>query len=380
MTQDNNKYAQLALLPTGFRDILPAKAAHMTKIIVSLLQDFQSSGYQRVIPPLVEFEESLFSQTLQSTNLQSFRIFDSQTQKQMAIRSDITLQISRLAATRLSKSPRPLRLSYWGDVLRVQGASARPERQLSQAGLELIGIDTAEADAEIIILTVQALNSLGIIDMSIDFVLPTLIPTLLKTFEKRSEIILLNEAIYHKDRAAILKYGQEATPILISLLDCCGPIEKVLSQFQSLALSEPLRSMQVRLQEVVSLVRIAHPKLEITLDLMERQGFEYHTGLAFTFFTQGFPIEIGRGGRYYSFGETATGVTLYPDYLMEVTPPPVSKKKVYIPLGTDSLVAQKFRSDGWITIFGLDKNSPWEEARRLDCQFIYEKGSIQALS
>ena len=129
---------QSGLLPTGLSDVLYPDAKIQAKTIEKLLDVFSNFGYLRVKPPLVEYEETLLSDgpgiVLKDS---TFRIMDPLSQKMMALRSDVTAQISRIASTRLSHLPRPLRLSYSGDVLRVKGDSFNMERQKTQVGAEL---------------------------------------------------------------------------------------------------------------------------------------------------------------------------------------------------------------------------------------------------
>ena len=159
---------QKGLLPAGLSDILYPKAQVQAKKIENLLDVFSDYGYLRVKPPLVEYEETLLSDGPGTVLKDStFRIMDPLSQKMMALRSDVTAQISRIASTRLSHLTRPLRLSYSGDVLRVKGDSFNTERQKTQVGAELIGLENEFCDAEIILICLKALKSINIenIDM-----------------------------------------------------------------------------------------------------------------------------------------------------------------------------------------------------------------------
>ena len=97
----------------------------------------------------------------------------------MGLRADMTPQVARIATTRLAHAPRPLRLSYAGQCLRVRGSQLAPERQVAQAGIELIGADSPEADAEIVLVGAEALAAVGLTRLSFDLTLPTLVPALL---------------------------------------------------------------------------------------------------------------------------------------------------------------------------------------------------------
>ncbi|MBI2235657.1 MAG: ATP phosphoribosyltransferase regulatory subunit, partial [Magnetospirillum sp.] len=168
MTEPANR----ALLPAGLRDILPPDAAHEAAVVDRLLRHFDGQGYERVKPPLIEFEDSLLEGAGSATAGQTFRVMDPLSQKMMGVRADITPQVARIATTRLGTLPRPLRLSYAGQVLRVKGSQLRPERQFAQAGIELIGSDSAAADAEVVALAGEALTELGVQGVSVDLSLP----------------------------------------------------------------------------------------------------------------------------------------------------------------------------------------------------------------
>src|SRR5271155_427425 len=134
--------ARRALLPAGLRDGLPPDAAQRAAVIERLIAEFGAHGYERVEPPLVEFEDSLLPAKASGGpggGPEIFRLMDPLSQRMMGVRADMTIQVARIATTRLASRPRPLRLSYAGDVLRVKGTQLRPERQFVQVGAELIG-------------------------------------------------------------------------------------------------------------------------------------------------------------------------------------------------------------------------------------------------
>ena len=115
-------------------------------------------GYERVKPPLVEFEETLLAGAGSAMASDTFRTMDPISHRMVAVRADMTPQVARIAATRLAHRPRPLRLSYAGQVLRVRGSQMRPERQFGQAGAELIGAAGPAADVEAIAVAGEALD------------------------------------------------------------------------------------------------------------------------------------------------------------------------------------------------------------------------------
>ena len=173
MTSNDNDHR--GLLPAGLADLLPPDAAREARAIDVAIERFAAFGYERVKPPLVEFEESLLGGPGAALGPQTFRLMDPVSQRMMGVRPDMTVQVARIAVTRLKHEPRPLRLSYGGNVIRVRGSALKPERQFAQVGTELIGVDTAEADAEAVLLAVDALRAIGVADLTVDLNLPTLV-------------------------------------------------------------------------------------------------------------------------------------------------------------------------------------------------------------
>src|SRR5947208_13370789 len=121
-----------ALLPAGLYDLLPPEAEIEAEVTARLMGVMASHGYERVKPPLVEFEETLLAGAGAAMASDTFRTTDPTSHHRIGVRADMTPQVARIAATRLSHKPRPLRLSYAGQVLRVKGSEMRPERQVGQ--------------------------------------------------------------------------------------------------------------------------------------------------------------------------------------------------------------------------------------------------------
>src|ERR1700733_475264 len=168
-----------ALLPAGLRDLLPPDAETEAASVEALMEIFAAHGYERVKPPLLEFADSLLAGAGAAVAEQTFRLMDPDSQRMMGLRADTTPQVARIATTRLATAPRPLRLSYAGACLRVRGSQLGPDRQVAQAGVELIGHDSPEADAETILVAAEALAAVGLTRGSFDLTLPMLVPSLL---------------------------------------------------------------------------------------------------------------------------------------------------------------------------------------------------------
>ncbi len=369
-----------ALLPAGLRDVLPPEAELEARSVEAIMDCFAAHGYQRVKPPLLEFAESLFSGSGAATAEQTFRLMDPDSQRMMGLRADTTPQIARLASTRLANAARPLRLAYAGQCLRVRGSHLQPERQIAQAGIELIGHDTAEADAEIILTAVEALATIGLTSISIDLTVPRLVPHLLERIETANHPALAR-ALDRKDAAAVAELGGSIAGTLLQLLEASGPVERAIPMLLAIDLPETSRLQAVRMAETVAAIHRHLPHLSLTADPVEFRGYQYHTGICMTLFAPGRQAELGRGGRYLC-GDTepATGVTLYPDTIMRVAPTRALRPRLYLPFGTAPEQAAACRAQNFATIAGLAPDTaPLEEAARLGCSHVYKDGIITPL-
>lgn len=372
-----------ALLPNGLKDLLPPEARHEAGVMRRLMGVFASHGYGHVDPPLVEYEDTLFAGPGARLSDQCFRIMDPVSQAMMGLRADITPQIARIATTRLKSEPRPLRLAYGGPVLRVRGGQLRPERQFPQTGAELFGPDSAQADGESIALACEAVAAVGAGDISVDVALPTLAPEVIAAFDAPEALRAdLEEALERRDASALGGLDWAGRAVTVGLVRAAGPADAALTALEGLDLPGPARAVATRAAAVVAAVRARTPGLAITLDPVERRGFEYQTGVAFTLFARGVRGELGRGGRYLAGrdGEPAVGFSLYLDSLMRALPPAGPVRRLFVPLGTPAALARALRAEGWVTVAGLAEiPDPRAEAARLGCGHVLEDGAPRAL-
>jgi ATP phosphoribosyltransferase regulatory subunit len=376
-----------ALLPAGLRDVLPPDAAFEAEAVERLMAYFAARGYDRVKPPLIEFEDGLLSGAGVAVASDTFRLMDPVSQRMMGLRADITPQIARIARTRLAGEPRPLRLSYAGEVLRVRGTQLRPERQLAQVGAELIGVASTAADAEIVATAAGALQAIGVAGLSVDLTVPRLVPSVFEAHALDGEAAsAVRAALDHKDPELVAARSGGAAPTLTTLLQATGPADKALARLARIDLPDAAADTRAQLAEVVGLVRAAAPSLRLTVDPVEHRGFEYHTGVGFTIFARGAGTELGSGGSYHvrngdeEAGERATGVTLYVEAALAVIEPAARPRRVLLPAGTPQDIAERLRGDGWITVAALDRGiDAAAEARRLGCGHVLDGGRPRAL-
>jgi ATP phosphoribosyltransferase regulatory subunit len=373
--------AENFLLPAGLGDGLPPEAGFEAAMVERLMTSFARWGYERVKPPLLEFEDSLLAGPGEAMAAHTFRLMDPISQRMMGLRADMTPQVGRIAASRLKKMPRPLRLSYAGQVLRVKGEQMRPERQLGQVGVELIGVEGAAADAEVILLPVEALRALGVPDIAVDINVPRLAPGILADLPaaERADLIA---ALDRKDTARVTERAGPHKDLLLGLLRVVGPVETAMPALLALKLPPVGEVTRANLVATVDLIRKAAPDLTLTIDATDHRGFEYHSGLAFTLLGRGVRGEFGRGGRYVNHaGEAATGFSLYLDTLLATLPMPDRAPRIFVPFGADDAVANALRQDGWVTVRGLSAVSDArQEAKRLLCSHVLKDGRPAAVT
>ena len=374
-----------ALLPAGLRDVLPNDAAFEAEMVERLVAFLAARGYDRVKPPLIEFEDGLLSGAGVAVAPQTFRLMDPVSQRMMGLRADITPQIARIAGSRLALAPRPLRLSYAGEVLRVRGSQLRPERQIVQVGAELIGSAAPTADAEIIVMAVEAIAELGVGGLSVDLTVPRLVPSIFNQHDLPEEDVAnVRAALDRKDSGSVGALAGPAAAALCALLAATGPVDDVLGKLDEIDLPDPAAAERARVAEVVGLVRLLSPDIKLTLDPVEHRGFEYHTGIGFTVFAAGASGDLATGGRFRTRhvdregaeGERATGVTLYVDAILSLLSPTQTPRRLLIPYDAAPSVAAVLREEGWVTVMALEAAIPMAaEAKRLGCShFLAEAG------
>ena len=371
---------QKGLLPAGLSDILYPNAHIQSKIIENLLDVFSSYGYLRVKPPLVEYEETLLSdgpgEVLKDS---TFRVMDPLSQKMLALRADVTAQISRIASTRLSHLSRPLRLSYSGDVLRVKGDSFNMERQKTQVGAELIGPKSEVIDAEIMLVCVKALKSINIDNLTIDINLPFLRKYLL-TGISPSLKHTINQYIDIKDKQSLKKLKFENLNIISELMDLVGDHLNVIKYLQELKSKGILVDIIDHYLTVINIVRKNDKSIKLSIDPLENRGFKYHTGITFTILSDKLKGELAKGGSYNILtGETATGCTIYTEKVYPNLMLNLDKDLVYIPY-LNMKDADEIIKKGYRIVFGSVSNSEFEkEASEMNCKYIWKDNTILKL-
>jgi ATP phosphoribosyltransferase regulatory subunit len=372
------------LLPPGCYDLLPPFARLETELVYSLLSTFEANGYAQASPPLLEYTESLLAGRGAALAPQVFRLMDASAHQVMGLRADITLQIARIAASRLSSAPLPLRLSYAGPVLRAANHNARSGRQLMQAGIELIGPDAPEADAEVILIAAKALQKAGLPAFSIDLNMPGIVLALLESEALDNDTLTeLMQAIAHKDASAIRDFGLAQQEALEGLLAAAGTAEEAMARLKKIHLPPPAVKQAETRERVAALVQTELPdSVSLTMDVTEARGLEYHTGVTFSFFVDGAAAEIGFGGRYRIEGgrerREATGCTLYVNALGRLIPASDLNNRVFIATPTDNATITALQEQGFVTVRALPGYSTDRAAAaELSCTHYFADGRLE---
>jgi len=354
------------LLPEGLEDRLPATSPATTRVSRAILDVMDSHGYDRVVPPTIEFEKSMASRMAGVQSRRMFRFVDPASLRMMAIRSDMTVQVGRIAATGLAAAARPLRLCYSGQVLTIKGAGLDPARERLQLGAELIGSDSVAAAAEIVAIAIEAVRAAGGTGVSVDFTLPDLVDTLAaKALPlERGQVDDVRRELDAKDAGALVAAGGAA---YLPLLEAIGPFVSAIETLARFDVDGVLATRIAALREIAARVGST---ARLTLDPSERHGFEYQSWFGFTIYAEGLRGALGRGGTYailtdHEGSEPATGFSLYPDALIDLlSAGEAQRDTLFLPLGHDGAVADKLRLIGWRTVAALTAS---DDAAALGC-------------
>ena len=308
-----------APLPKGVSDFLPETADKINFIAGRIHRVFDLWGFRRIITPLLEFEEVLALGMGEELRGKTFRFDDRQTGKLLAIPPDITPQVARIVATRMHALPLPHRIYYNGRVLRQAQMQSGRSREIFQSGVELIGLDSPEADAEMVAMAVEVLKDLGFAGFKIDLGQVAFYRGIMEASGLTLPVQrLLQEAIGKKEVTAVRSILEEANAPdrvkeEIALLPRLYGGREVLDQAAGIASNERSKKALDNLAQVLEILDIYGLSEHLTVDLGEIRGLDYHTGVTFEGFVPGLGEAVCSGGRYddltakYGYPAPATG-------------------------------------------------------------------------
>jgi ATP phosphoribosyltransferase regulatory subunit len=294
-------------LPDGVEEVLPAQAAVVERLRRRLLDLYRGWGYQLVIPPLMEFTESLLVGLGEDLDLLTFKMTDQLSGRTLGVRADITPQVARIDAHSLAQEG-VSRLCYAGSVLHARPKTLMASRSPIQLGAELYGDNSLAADVEIVRLMLATLETAGLEQVALDLghvgVYEAVLDSLALTDEQEQTVFSALQRKSVPDLEEALQDADEASrDMVIALADLHGD-DSVLARARELFDERVPRALAAidALQEVAVDVRCQRPDLDIYFDLAELRGYHYHTGIVFAAYVPGHGQALANGGRYDDVG------------------------------------------------------------------------------
>lgn len=298
------------LLPDGIEELLPADARQLEAMRRRLVDQFRLWGYDYVIPPLVEFTDSLLTGSGQDISLLTFKLTDQLSGKTMGIRADITPQVARMDAHSQSHIG-VNRLCYAGHVMHTRPKAQLSSRTPIQAGVELFGEPSLDADIEVLSLLIATLETAGLSKQYLDLGHVGVYRAILKAvdFSTEQESVYL-ELIQSKALPDLKQWLLDQNlneqhlqwlEMLPALAGGVAILEQARMVFESAP--EELHMAIDELEVLAGVIGERYPLAQLYFDLSELRGYNYHTGLVFGAFAPGFGNAIASGGRYDCIGK-----------------------------------------------------------------------------
>lgn len=357
-------------LPENIEDVLPADAAKLERMRRIALDTFAAHGYELVIPPLLEYVESLLSGVGDDMDLATFKLVDQLSGRMMGLRADTTPQVARIDAHVLNRRG-VTRLCYAGSVLHTLPSGLGKSRQPFQVGAELYGHAGLEADIEVQQLMLDTLSAVGVGAVRLDIGQPGIFRSLADAAALApAEREMLFTAVTGKDSATLAEFTADTTnltPEATAMRDAIACLPNLYGQDAEAVIANArqvlpnLPGIKLALEQLEHVAtHFSAQGLAVSLDLGELGGFNYESGIAFAAFTDGAAEAIARGGRYDDIGlvfgraRPATGFSLDLKSLLssveEVAP---TNKVVLAPASPDRAAREAMammRSEGYVVV------------------------------
>ncbi len=378
------------LLPEGVEEILPPKAMKLEQMRRSIIDLLATWGYEFVIPPMIEYLESLLTGTGEDLDLKTFKITDQLSGRLMGIRADMTPQVARIDA-HLLKRDTPTRLCYYGSVLHTRPGKSGETRSPLQLGAELYGHAGVASDIEIVKLMLATLKHVGIAQTYMDIghigVFRTLSTESSLNDEQRAAVF---EALQRKAKDELKAFYKEwnvtdsASNALLDLVDLNGDIS-VLNEAEKL-LKNVSPEVIKYIEEVKTLAGAIKDQFDakINIDLAELRGYHYHTGMVYTAFVPGHGEGVAFGGRYDDVGKAfgrarpATGFSLDVKSLLKYQNNETNTaKKIFAPASDEPSLQNKIdelRASGNIVVQELSGQQGNAEDMNCEQQLVNDNG------
>lgn len=296
------------LLPENIADVLPHTSHLVEQLRREAIDLSISYGYELVIPPMMEFIESLLTSTGSDMDLQTFKLVDQMSGRTLGLRADMTTQVARIDAHILNRQ-HIARLCYAGTTLQTRVRPGIFSREQLQFGAEIYGYPGIQADIEIVRLMIGTLHLAQVGPVTLDVSHAGLLQDILhqKNLDA-ADISMVYQFLQAKDRSGLFTlmsgWDAEAKQTIMSLLDLSGDADEVL-QAARLALPQTQLSQRVLsdLDMFCQGVRANLPEVALNIDLADLDGYQYHTGILCAGYVPNYPVAIARGGRYDQVGQ-----------------------------------------------------------------------------
>jgi ATP phosphoribosyltransferase regulatory subunit len=372
------------LLPENIADVLPSEARKIEELRRVILDNFRLYGYELVMPPMLEYLESLLTGAGQDTNLRTFKLVDQLSGRTMGLRADMTTQVARIDAHLLNRAS-VTRLCYVGSVLHTRPFGLHATREPLQIGAEIYGHAGLEADAEIQELALASLALAGFTQVRLDLchvgVLRALLANDPNAKEGEAELYALLRA---KDlpglQATAAGYQDATRAALLALPNLYGDVSVIARARQVLP---QLPGIAKALDELEALIKLAGGA-SVTIDLADLRGYQYESGAMFAIYVPGLPNAVARGGRYDHVGEAfgrarpATGFSMDLRELARLLPIAERKRSIRAPWGRDPMLRKKIvelRKSGEVVIQNLPGHENDQEEFDCDRAIVLENGN-----
>ena len=333
------------VLPDHIADVLPSEARHIEELRRGLLDTARSYGYELVMPPMLEYLESLLTGTGEALALQTSKLIDQLSGRTMGLRADMTQQVARIDAHLLNRKG-VTRLCYCGPVVHARPDRPRATREPFQFGAEIYGHEGLEADLEALHLALDCLKGAGVKDVIVDLADVRIVRSLLAGVLVDEQVLRgVHAALASKDATELAQltrdFPEASREGLMALLQLYGGME-VLDQ------AEKLLERTVGVRNVLSHLRwlVQHlDGVKVSFDLADLRGYSYYSGTRFAIYVPGGSDALVRGGRYDEVGAVfgrnrpAAGFSLDIKQLVAVVPERPLKAAIRAPWGDDVQVA-----------------------------------------
>ena len=377
------------LLPEDIADVLPAEARKVESLRRAILDLYQSYGYELVAPPILEFLDSLLTGTGSDLNLQTFKLVDQLSGRTLGLRADMTPQVARIDAHLLNREG-VTRLCYAGSIAHARtpvGSSAREELQL---GAEIYGCATWEADFEAISLLLKTLSVAGLNKVYLDLSHAGVLEGILdgQTIAK-TDIETLYSLLQSKDRPRLAIWAKclpaKSAEALMALTELNGPCAQVLANAKkALPKHKLIDEALAQLEMLISATAALSSDVELSVDLADLRGYQYHSGVMFAAYVDKLPQPIARGGRYDHVGQAfgrprpATGFSMDLLTLANLAPVAQRKSAIVAPWAFDADLAIKIaelRNAGEVVIQAISGDAVETAEYFCDRELVVQGGS-----